>query len=140
MSLGDLYKQAALYQEQLTQLEICIGEEYAWKIHQEVKAEANAYTLITATQRLNTFVCLAAYGFPAEHLLKAAMDHNENKLLFAYEAGIIRPDSTGSPPFPKDFMQAKVEIDAQDGLIPQIVKESILAKIEPCRIEPQKED
>ena len=137
MSLGDLYKQAALYQEQLTQLEICIGEEYAWKIHQEVKAEANAYNLITATQRLNNFVRLAAYGFPAEHLLKAAMDHNENDLLFAYEAGIVRPDAVTAPVFPRDFFETKAELDTMNGLIPTCVKEVILAHLEK---EPQKED
>lgn len=140
MSLGDLYMQASLYREQLEHLAFLIGDEYALKINQEVKAEANAYNLITATQRLNTFVQLAARGFSAEDLLKAAVYHNETKLLFAYDIGLIRPDGTSAPPFPKDFMKAKVELDAQNGLIPNIIKESILAQIEPCSIEPQKED
>lgn len=140
MSLGDLYRQASLYREQLEHLAFLIGEENALNIHHEVKAEANAYNLITATQRLNTFVQLAARGFSAEDLLKAAVDHNETKLLYAYDIGLIRPDATSTPPFPKGFMQAKVELDDQDGLMPHIVKESILAQIEPCRIEPPKED
>lgn len=140
MSLGDLYKQASSYREQLEHLAFLIGEENALKIHHEVKAEANGYNLITATQRINIFVQLAARGFSTEDLLRAAVDHNETKLLYAYDIGLVRPDATSSPPFPKDFMKAKVELDTQNGLIPNIIKESILAQIEPCSIEPQKED